>query len=245
MRDRVKATVKTLLRRFNLSIRRYSSTAEFKRMKTINDCKISLVIDVGANTGQYASMLRAEGYTGKMLSFEPLDEAFSELSRRAASDQFWNCEKLALGSVGGASSIHVAGNSFSSSFMQMSKRHQEAEPSSSYVGVQEVMVERLDALRYKLFQPDDIIYLKIDVQGFEMQVLRGTSEMMRQVQALEVELSLVPLYKDQPLFYDVVEHVYSLGFELVSLDEAFVDPRSGHVLQLDGTFLRRRGSLVS
>lgn len=245
MRDRVKAAAKNLLRRFNLSIRRYSSTAEFKRMKLISDCRISLVIDVGANVGQYASLLRAEGYTGRMLSFEPLEEAFSELSRRAATDQLWDCEKLALGSVRGASSIHVAGNSFSSSLMQMSKRHQEAEPSSSYVGVQEIMVERLDSLGHRLFQSDDTIYLKIDVQGFEMQVLRGASAVMRQVQALEVELSLVPLYEDQPLFYDVVEHLYSLGFELVSLDEAFVDPRSGHVLQLDGTFLRRRGSPVS
>ena len=229
------------LRRFGLDLVRSDDEDLFhvRRARLLHERAIGVVLDVGANTGQYGRTLRADGYSGTIVSFEPLSEAFAELSRRAASDGAWECRRVALGDVDGERELHVARNSRSSSLLPISQRHIETAPESSFVASERVAVARLDSLRADLLGSHARAFVKLDVQGFERQVLDGATEALRQVEAIECELSLVPLYEGQALFSEVVERLDREAFDLVALERTFSDPRTGKLLQLDGLFVRR------
>jgi FkbM family methyltransferase len=239
MISRVKSIVRAVLRWFDIDVHRYSNSIRPKRIRTLKENSISVVLDVGANTGQYARELRTDGYIGRIVSFEPLADAFSELTRNAAPDTIWECRQLALASAEGTAEINIAENSVSSSLLPMSDRHLAADPHSAYSGTQTVDMVRLDSLRYELLDPADRVYLKMDVQGYELEVLQGASEMLNQVLAIETELSVVQLYEKQVLLHEMIKYLYAIGFTCTWLEKSFLDPDSSDVLHLDGIFVRR------
>ncbi|MED4585419.1 FkbM family methyltransferase [Brevibacillus choshinensis] len=209
------------------------------RCELIEYKNISLVLDVGANTGQYVSSLRQQGYDGKILSFEPLAEEFARLSENAANDPNWNCKQLALGSYSGLREMNRAGNSYSSSLLPMLDRHVENAPDSGYVGKETVSISRLDSLGQDSIGENDRIYLKIDTQGYELEVLKGSERMLQKVEAVELELTVVPLYDRQVLYQQLIQYMDIMGFDLVWMERGFSDQTTGEVLQFDGIFLRR------
>jgi hypothetical protein len=116
--------------------------------------------------------------------------------------------------------------------------HLRAEPKSIYVSLIHAPSRRLDGFLPGLMSTGDRLAIKLDVQGYELPVLFGAAETIRSVSLLECELSLAPLYEGQTLYRDMIEYLYSLGFELVGMEPGFVDGSSGSMLQLDGTFAR-------
>ncbi len=234
--------VRSVLHRAGLELGRFrpEHVLYARRAEVLRERRIDVVFDVGANAGQFAAGVRADGYKGRIVSFEPLADAFEELSRKAADDSAWDCRRVALGERDGEAELNRAANSQSSSLLPMHERHAAAAPGSAYVGSERVTVAGLDSLREELFRPGDRVYLKLDVQGYELPVLRGASETLAQVEAVECELSLAPLYEGQALFPEVLEHLEAAGFDLVLLERVFNDARTGRLLQLDGLFLRRK-----
>jgi FkbM family methyltransferase len=235
--DEAKRVVHASLRRFGYDIVR---TAEpFSRLvRLLAERRVELALDVGANDGAYARALRGAGYGGRILSFEPLSEAFGRLEALAAGDPQWECRRLALGPAPGMADLNVAGNSSSSSLLPMTERHLQGAPESAFVGTERVEVAPLDALRGTMWQPGDKIFLKLDVQGYEQSVLEGARETLADVRVLQAELSLVPLYEGQVLMPELAERLRQAGFVLVALDSVFSDPRSAELLQVDGVFAR-------
>jgi FkbM family methyltransferase len=212
--------------------------AEVRRAELLVANEIDVVLDVGANDGTYALSLRSGGYAGRIVSFEPQSEAYAELAEAASRDARWECRRLALGDRLGEAVLNLSSNSSSSSLLSMNVRHEEVAPESAYVGSEVVSIATLDELRDELLAPDDRVMLKIDVQGLELDALRGAGSTLEQVLLVETELSLVPLYDDAPLLPEVLSYLQLRGFSLLGLAPVLLDPRSGAVLQLDGSFGR-------
>ena len=195
------------------------------------------VLDVGANGGQFGQLLRAAGFRGRIVSFEPLRTPFEVLSRTSASDPMWEVHRLALGDTAGRQVMNVSTNTASSSLLDIAKAHTDALAASRFVAREEVDVERLDdvAATLRLVGPT---LLKLDVQGYHLTVLRGAAGMLGAVTAIQCELSVLPLYTGEPVLIDVLAELRASGFELTELEPGFYDPRTGRILQFDGRFSR-------
>jgi FkbM family methyltransferase len=214
------------------------SQEETRRARLLRSRGITLVLDVGASKGHYALQLRRIGFEGRIVSFEPLAEPFSALAAAAARDEAWDCRRLALGARDGEAEINVAGNSTSSSLLEMEERHVQSAPQAAYVGTESVAVASLDSIWGDLVGDDARVYLKLDVQGFELEVLRGADAHLGSVDCVQAELSFVPLYRDAPTFMEMIEFLGSRGFRLAGLEEGHDDVRTGEMLQADGIFVR-------
>jgi FkbM family methyltransferase len=238
----VRTTVHRFLRKLGLEVVRYDGRrfVARKRVEVLHTTRANVVLDGGAGIGQFAGWLREEGYAGRILSFEPVREAFAELERRTARDPAWDCVNVALGAGDGDSVVHVAQNLWSSSLLPMTRMHQAADPASSYIREEAVRVARLDSLN--VIGPRDRAYLKIDVQGAEGEVLEGAAGIFDQIVAAELELSLAELYEGQDLLLALRERMRAEGFALVWLGESiFRNPATDEILALDGIFVRVPG----
>jgi len=205
--------------------------------------RVNLVFDIGANAGQYGQFLREIGYAGRIVSFEPLPEPWKELKERSEQDPLWEvAPRTAIGDRDGETEIHVSANSFSSSVLPMLDAHLDAEPGSGYIGSVLVPIRRLDSLATEFLREDSVLFIKIDTQGFESQVLDGADGLLKRTVGLQLELSLTPLYEGQLLYTDLTLRMRMLGFEAWDLAPVFLDARSGRLLQVDVTFFRK-GSL--
>ncbi len=215
-------------------------SSEYRVVKLLLRSGIDVVLDVGANCGQYGATLRRLGYQGRIVSFEPVCDPLAILRRRAARDPLWTVFPHALGDERATVTINVAGNgAASSSVLPMMPRHAEACPESRYVKRQEAEQHRLDALWRQVTAPGDTVFLKLDVQGYEEAVLRGAGDRLHHCAGLQMEVSCVPLYKGGLLLgkaLDLVQHRY--GLTLMALVPGFTDPRTGQMLQCDAIFLR-------
>ena len=245
-RNRLRRAGKFYLQRWlkyrGLELRDYSPQLldeEQRRVRILDQTSVDLVIDVGAAGGRYGMELREAGYHGAIVSLEPLAEAFSRLSRVCAGDPRWRCLQVALGAREGRAEINVAANSDSSSLLEMTGRHIDSEPDSAYVGTEQVEVRTLDSIWKELVGGAARPFLKLDVQGFELEVLKGAEDSLPRLAGIQAELSLVPLYEGAPLWREVIDHIEQRGLQLRSLETGFYDRRTGEVLQLDGTFIPR------
>jgi len=215
------------------------SNPAFQFLEALNRFDVDLVLDVGANVGQFSSELRSVGYKGNLVSFEPLSVAHHALSEAASRDSKWHVHpRGAIGDYDGEIEINVAGNSVSSSVLPMMELHSSAAEGSAYVGTEKVPIFRLDSVAPEYLAKSRRPFLKIDTQGFEWQILDGAREMLPHVQGVLCELSLVPLYEGQRLWMDMIQRLEGEGFTLWSIQRGFTDPRDGRTLQVDATFFR-------
>lgn len=237
----LKHEIRKLALRMGLEVRRFDplQSAQARLLHQLAHHGVDLVVDVGANDGGYARGLREGGYAGPILSLEPLTSAHARLEARAAGDDQWFvAPRMALGDSARELDIHIAGNSTSSSLLDMGAAHRDAAPESSYVGSERVMVRRLDQVRHPAIDTAQAMFLKVDVQGFEMPVLRGAQGLLERIRGIQLELSVIELYAGQELHRAVVDHLARQGFGLWNLIPGFADPASGRMLQYDGVFFR-------
>lgn len=205
--------------------------------------EVSVLLDVGAHTGDFALEVRRRGFAGRIFSYEPQARAFEDLVRRARGDALWQATRVALGDARRLTSLHIAGNEVSSSLLQMEPGHLAALPSSAYVATQQVREERLDDVTHATVAPSDFIAMKLDVQGYEEAVLKGATRTLSQTLVIHIELSLAPVYKGQPDWRTLTDALQGVGFRLYTLAPAFWDPATGQTLQIDALFARDRRDL--
>jgi FkbM family methyltransferase len=194
---------------------------------------------VGANAGQYAHELRLAGYTGRIVSFEPLAEPFAQLAQAAARDAAWEAVNCALGAQPAEEVMNVAANGGqSSSLLPMLALHEQAAPQAMNVAVEVVTVRVLDDFLDR--HAGCALHVKADVQGFEKRVLEGGPETVRLARSIELELSLAPVYEGAMTFSEGLDLMTSDGFELVDVEPVFAHPGTGDLLQVNGMFRRPR-----
>lgn len=198
--------------------------------------KPQMVLDIGANTGQFAFKALAAVPGCTVHSFEPLSEPFAALSKLAESHPNLQCHNFALGERGGTAIIHTGEYTPSSSLLKPAQHLTNSVPHAVPNLDTDIPLMRLDdwADTVGLCKP---LFIKMDVQGYELQVMRGGRETFSQASAILTELSFVELYEGQPLISDVINAMDELGFQLVDIYEVARDPASGLGFQCDGLFL--------
>jgi len=237
----IKKTIKKLFKKLGFDLTRYNpaSSQNARILEFFSIYKIDTVLDVGANIGQFAMGLREFGYKGRIISFEPLSEAYSHLLINSKNDPNWIiAPRMAIGSEEGKKTINISGNFVSSSILKMTNIHIKGAPESAYVGSEEIYIDKLDNIWKTFFKNKDNIFIKIDVQGYESQVLKGATNILSKIKGIQIELSLVPIYENQLLFRDMLDYITILGFELWDILPGFRDKQSGKLLQFDGIFFR-------
>ena len=222
------------LARRGLEVRRHSS---WRRQAMLAKHDVDLVLDAGAADGGYGKSLRKFGYTGRIVSFEPLSESYESLSATIRNDPTWTAHQLALGAESGPATINIASNRASSSFRAMLDSHRAAAPAVDYVAQETVTVSRLDDVDDEYVTSARRPFLKVDTQGFEREVLAGGTNLVSRCVGLQLELSFIPLYDGGMLVDEAIAWAYEQGFHLVNVEQGFSAP-SGEILQVDAVFTR-------
>ncbi len=238
----MKQLIKRLARSVGYDIRKYrpSDSIETLVAHILKQQDINLVIDVGANTGQFGQLLRAEGYTGRIISVEPLADAHRQLQDVAANDSDWQvAARMALGAEDGELPINRSRNTVSSSILDMLPAHEESAPDSVYEAQETVPVRRLDSVLDEWsVGPNEYFLLKLDVQGYEDRVLDGATGVESRVAAVQCECSTVPLYDGQVLHSELMHRLEAKDFGLYAVWGGYADRSSGRMLQFDVLYVR-------
>jgi FkbM family methyltransferase len=229
----MKDFIRSIIRKFGYDIN------YFGRFKILRHLAVDVVLDVGANQGQYGKSLRRGGYRGKIISFEPLNSAFSQLKSCSKNDSSWQINNHALGDENTTSVINISSNSYSSSILDMTDAHMDLEEESAYVGEQAIVVKTLDSVFENIIESDNKVFLKIDTQGYEKKVLLGAFNSLENIIGIQLEVSLIELYKEEDLFLDMINFLDSKGFKTISIETGFFDPKTGFLLQSDLIFVKK------
>jgi FkbM family methyltransferase len=203
---------------------------------------VDCVFDVGANTGQYGSMLRRKtGFKGRIISFEPIPEAAEDVRRKAARDPRWSVEEIALAEESGLRDFNVMASSEFSSLS--APRNDDVARFSSLNRPVKTIPVRTETLadafgrlqpRFGFRRP----FLKLDTQGFDLAVLRGAEGVLSRFVGFQSELSIRRIYEDAVDFREALTFYQSLGFDL----SALVPNNGGHfpaLIEIDCIMVRR------
>ncbi len=204
---------------------------------------IDLVIDVGGNRGQYARLIRKRvGYRGALITVEPIPELAAELRHTAAGDARWAIVDAALGEAAGTATLHVTRGIELSSLLAPS--NVASDSLASFNTVERELSVRVQTLadllaQHPLARGKRSIYLKLDVQGFELPVLRGAGPALERIAALQAELSVIPLYNGVAPYHEQMREIDALGFQLSFLP-AHNYTQFPDMIDFDGHFVSRR-----
>lgn len=210
--------------------------ASKRRVETMARLGVDVVLDVGANSGQFAAAVRRDGWNGDIVSLEPLQAVFAKLEAHALRDPRWIALNVAAGAEESQKAINVSANTASSSLLQIADHHTSVAPEAAYIGAETIMVRPLDALTTELRSRGVRFYLKADVQGYEHEVLSGATETLKQTAAVELELSITEMYEGQAVAADMIRKMLDEGFVPIALEPMLTSP-AGEILQMDALFI--------
>ncbi|MEM0954549.1 MAG: FkbM family methyltransferase [Pseudomonadota bacterium] len=194
------------------------------------------IFDVGGNKGQFALAARHWQPSAEIYSFEPLTFEADRFERVFDKDEHVTLHRYALGSAAGEATIHVSARSDSSSLLPISDLQSHFFPGTQEADTQTIQVRRLDEVLQRE-DCDSRVLLKIDVQGFELEVLRGAEGLLSEIDDIYVECSFVELYEGQALASDVIDFLSGKGYRLTGMYNPSYD-KSGLAIQADFAFER-------
>jgi FkbM family methyltransferase len=239
MKQRIKNVLRRGLHSAGLDVRWYVERPPHALQTLLELYGVDTVFDIGANAGMSGQYFRNIGFRGTIVSFEPVLRYYRELERTAAKDPRWFCENVAVGDAEGELEINVSGaGGAASSFLTMTPAVTKQVPELAIVSRERVRIRTVDALAHDHYPRGDRLFLKLDVQGYERNVLEGARQTLDRIVGLRIELSILKCYQDEPLICEMLPYLQSLGFALAGIEPAWSDQRTQEVFQLDGMFVR-------
>jgi FkbM family methyltransferase len=216
-----------------LGLKMSSDSAAKRFAEVCNSENITTVFDVGANVGQFSKDLRRHGYTGEIYSFEPVNDVYLKLASNFKNDSRWHGIQKGLGRTSGSLQINVSANSgLSTSFLEMGTHHLKNFPDSGYIRNETAEVSSLfDEISQLKINPNNLA-VKIDVQGFELEVLEGAGSQLKNIKCLLIEASLVPLYVGEPTLSVLVKFFEANNHRVIDVYRG-VKSTTGELLQID------------
>jgi FkbM family methyltransferase len=208
--------------------------------KHLNREKISLFVDVGANIGQTGYYLRKIGFAGRIESYEPISEVFEQLSRSAAEYDGWKTHRAAVGDTDGTTVIRVSQDRVSSSIRQATPQFEKLHPKAGLEREEVVPVVTLDNELPKLARPGDNIFLKIDSQGFERNVMAGVTTWLPHLRAVRMEVAVTSVYDGEWTVPEAIIWMRKRKFVLAEVESAWRHPIKKRAMHFDLMFLNLR-----
>lgn len=203
--------------------------------KVLQGIHFDHLIDVGANRGQFSLMTRLLKPGVAVHAFEPLAEEAAVYRRVFEGESGVVLTESALGDSDGSATIHVSGRADSSSLLPIGELQSKLFPNTAEIGTKTITVRRLDGLP-EVWKGWNRALLKLDVQGFELSVLKGAREALGHCGYVYAECSEVPLYEGQALYPEVASFLGKQGFQPARrANEQWVD---GKLVQADHLFIR-------
>jgi FkbM family methyltransferase len=205
---------------------------------------VNVVLDVGANRGQFGRNLRNLGYRGRIVSYEPVSVNLAKLREAAEGDPDWLVEPLALGDVDSTTDIHVAaGAGALSSLLDSNEfgRKRFTNMRDEVAARETIQVRRLDAVcgRAVAGIDDPRLFLKLDTQGYDLQALAGAGDRLRDVVAMQSEVSCIPIYEGMPHLTQQIATYEEAGFAAAGMFPVSWDRETLAVIEFDVLMVRR------
>jgi FkbM family methyltransferase len=223
------------LKHRDVDLRRYRFSVDARRDQLLKHYGVDVLVDIGANEGQYAHEARFAGFAGQIVSVEPVSVAFKQLRAAAADDPRWETHQVAVGARQGALTMQISELTTFSSALPLLAEGLEAAPAGKIVDTEEVPMTTLDDL---VGDYSGTLAVKMDVQGFERDVLDGGSKTLERAVMLEMEMSPTPVYAGQMLMDEALARMSDAGFTLALTENVMPDGRTGRALQFNGIFIR-------
>jgi FkbM family methyltransferase len=211
--------------------------------RVFSDLGINCVIDVGANFGQYASLIRSAGFRGRLVSIEPIPEVYEQLQRKAAFDQSWLTFNFALGERDQTKDFNVFGATDLSSFLPFSSQVKPNDKNRQIVETLRVQVKTLDSLFDKFTEgiAEPRVFLKLDTQGYDIEVIKGARACIGRTLGIQSEVAVIAKYSGMPDYLQALAFYRELGFEPTGLFPVGNEPETGHIIELDAVLTRLSG----
>lgn len=213
---------------------RFGVGAGIEHTRVLRNLDCCTVVDIGANRGQFALVSRHCCPAARVFSFEPLAGPVATFRRIFAGDSSVVLHECAIGSERGQGTIHVSAREDSSSLLPITVKQTSLFPGTGEAHTEQIRVERLSSCvsKEELASP---ALLKLDVQGYELNVLRGCEDLLSSFSHVYVECSFVELYEGQALAWEVIEFLQQAGFQLLGVYNMTYD-RDGAAIQADFLF---------
>jgi FkbM family methyltransferase len=184
----------------------------------VKQLDVDLVLDVGANVGDYAKNLRQRGFKGRIVSFEPIPDFIEVLQRESADDPDWHVMGCALGNEHGTAQINWTDDKLSS-LLPASDFGKEWKEQLGEAQVRDIEIRRLadvwDEVTAGLDAPRP--FLKMDTQGYDVETFKGAGDKVALMHGLQSELSMLPIYEGMPRYLDQLALYESAGFEITGI----------------------------
>lgn len=206
----------------------------------IRENGFDLVIDIGANVGQFAKKIRQAGYTGEIYSFEPSKQDFASLAKSAQNDLNWKVFNFGFGEKSEFMTLNVMNNSDFSSLLPPSLAGKNIFSSKIKVHhTEKVSIQTFD----DFFQGNSLkskkILFKVDTQGYDLKVISGATSSLKYIDFILNESSFIPIYDSMPDFCEIRDQMRRSGFE-VSAILPITRNSIGQIIEADTLYTRER-----
>ncbi|MET8290368.1 FkbM family methyltransferase [Streptomyces sp. NPDC005132] len=224
-------------RRFQIAAAEYLCTQHVTAL--LEKYRVNCVFDVGANAGQYGRRLRRLGYTGRIVSFEPTADAFEKLERAAEKDDDWQVFNVGLGREDSAQSIHVGWNTMNS-LLPPSDYGKDRYLRFAKTRTEDIEIRRLDGMLEKALDgiTDPRPYLKMDTQGYDLEVFAGAGERIADFVGMQSEVAALRLYEGSPRMREAIATYEEAGFEITGMYPVTREETTGRVVEFDCVMVR-------